>query len=58
MSELLQLRQAIADQEFVTASAMMETMHRDGWSRNWNEEEAEAQRRAEALIIQIKELNP
>ena len=48
---LLELRNAIAEKEWITACANMETCHKDGWSCDWGFE----QRRSNIEINRIIE---
>lgn len=47
---LLKIRNAIASKESCVASANMETMHRDGWSCNWEIAFGELEREISGLF--------
>lgn len=55
---LLRLRSAIADKEWVTACANMETEHRDGWSCDWHTGMREAHNEIESIIATLAGLTP
>ena len=51
---LLKLRNAIADKEWVIASANHETAHFDHWSCGWNEGVLMADKEVEKIIAEIE----
>lgn len=55
---LLELRNLIADKEWATACANMETAHRDGWTCDWYEDVRVAESRIRELLTTLGGENP
>lgn len=53
---LLMLRDAIADKEWTTACANMETARAGEWTCNWHEGMSEAQKRIDEILYQLENL--
>lgn len=55
---LLELRNIIADKEWATACASMETADRDGWTRDWYEDIRRQEPRLRELFAILMEPEP
>ena len=52
---LLELRDLIANKEWATACANMETAHRDGWSCDWYSDVRSSEARIQEILALLRE---